>query len=161
MVFFPYCGNVPLQTPLKLRSAIKGSREKQGLSPRKLNVTWAPDVYDPPPKTILSYAKKKKQQKSKKKDKDNYKKNGKKGQRSGSSSRGGAGGKDGRGGSKDSRGGGKEKDRDKKQHCRNGQDRFIDTGNDKFEVGSPDSYCGGNFLINSLTKVHYKVAEAV
>ncbi|XAR50952.1 hypothetical protein NMG60_11005420 [Bertholletia excelsa] len=34
-------------TPLKLVSALKGSREKQGLPAKKLTVTWAADVYDP------------------------------------------------------------------------------------------------------------------
>jgi len=40
------------QTPLKLVSAIKGRREKQGSLPRKLTVTWAPDVYDPIPTSV-------------------------------------------------------------------------------------------------------------
>ncbi|XP_039155024.1 reticulon-like protein B8 isoform X2 [Eucalyptus grandis] len=30
--------------PLELKSAVKGNREKQGGAPRKLTVTWAPDV---------------------------------------------------------------------------------------------------------------------
>lgn len=33
----------------KLVSAFKGSREKEGLLETKVRVTWAPDVYDPPP----------------------------------------------------------------------------------------------------------------
>lgn len=32
----------------KIVSAFKGSREKEGLLDRKVCVTWAPDVYDPP-----------------------------------------------------------------------------------------------------------------
>ncbi|XP_073151714.1 uncharacterized protein [Henckelia pumila] len=33
----------------KIVSAMKGSREKQGIEHKKLSVTWAPDVYDPVP----------------------------------------------------------------------------------------------------------------
>ncbi|XP_042478367.1 uncharacterized protein LOC122059567 [Macadamia integrifolia] len=46
--------SLSLPTPLKLVSAMKGSREKQGAPERKLTVTWAPDVYDPPA-TSLSH----------------------------------------------------------------------------------------------------------
>ncbi|XP_077232888.1 uncharacterized protein LOC143872896 [Tasmannia lanceolata] len=39
--------------PLKLVSAMKGGREQQGTPWKmKLNVTWAPDVYDPPPVSL-------------------------------------------------------------------------------------------------------------
>ncbi|PQM38719.1 uncharacterized protein Pyn_07868 [Prunus yedoensis var. nudiflora] len=41
-----YSRSVSLPAPSKLLSAMKGSREKEGLSPGKLTVTWAPDVYD-------------------------------------------------------------------------------------------------------------------
>ncbi|CAN8254623.1 unnamed protein product [Cochlearia groenlandica] len=72
--------------------AIKGSREKHGKSLEKLSVSWAEDVYDPPP-SIVSHTKSKKQQQPKPKSRDNLKKNGKKGQKgnnnSSSSSRGG------------------------------------------------------------------------
>jgi len=51
--------SVPLPTCGKIVSAMKGSREKEGISPRKLSVSWAPDVYDPPP-TSLSHCPKKK-----------------------------------------------------------------------------------------------------
>lgn len=37
------------QIPLKLVSAVRGGREKQGCVPKKLSVTWATDVYDPIP----------------------------------------------------------------------------------------------------------------
>lgn len=46
-------------------SALKGSREKEGVPPRKLSVSWAPDVYDPPPTSLSHYPKKKVQQQSK------------------------------------------------------------------------------------------------
>ncbi|KAL6567353.1 hypothetical protein OROGR_001021 [Orobanche gracilis] len=42
----------PLTTPtseLNLVSALKGSREKEGLPAKERRVSWDPDVYDPPP----------------------------------------------------------------------------------------------------------------
>lgn len=50
-VSLPECG--------KLVSAMKGSREKEGITPRKLSVSWAPDVYDPPPTSLFCCPKKK------------------------------------------------------------------------------------------------------
>ena len=48
------------QVSLKLISAMKGSREKQGLPVEKLSVKWAPDVFDPPATsqshTVKSYS---------------------------------------------------------------------------------------------------------
>lgn len=38
-----------LPTSLNVVSAMKGSREKQGLQVEKMSVSWAADVYDPPP----------------------------------------------------------------------------------------------------------------
>lgn len=78
------------QKPIVLIPAIKGSREKHGLSLRKTSVSWAADVYDPPP-SIASHTRSKKQQ-QKSKSKDNHRKTGKKGQKSkdNSSSRGGS-----------------------------------------------------------------------
>ncbi|KAL1209966.1 hypothetical protein V5N11_020530 [Cardamine amara subsp. amara] len=77
-------------TPIVLIPAIKGSREKHGLSLKKSSVSWAPDVYDPPPSIASHTRNKKPQQKSK--SKDNHRKTGKKGQKSKdhSSSRGGS-----------------------------------------------------------------------
>lgn len=47
--------SISTPTPTKLVSAMKGAREKQGTPrPMKLNVSWAPDVYDPPT-TSLSH----------------------------------------------------------------------------------------------------------
>ncbi|GAB2272471.1 hypothetical protein Dimus_007295 [Dionaea muscipula] len=56
-----YSRSLSLPTPRTLVSALKGSREKEGAPPRKLSVSWAPDVYDPPP-TSLSHSPKKKSQ---------------------------------------------------------------------------------------------------
>ncbi|XP_038697550.1 uncharacterized protein LOC119995198 isoform X1 [Tripterygium wilfordii] len=132
----------------QLVSAMKGSREKQGLQPRKLTVNWAPDVYDPPP-TSLSHCisrgtKLQKCRKGKSNDEyNNKKKNGKKGQK-GNFSRG----------------------KEKKQQLRKaaGNDkshRSLDAcPDDGFGIGSPD-YCGGSFLKKSVSNMHYSVAEAL
>lgn len=142
------------QTPLKLVSAMKGSRERQGASPRKLSVKWAPDVYDPPP-TIVSHTvnRSKKQQKSR--EGRNYKqKKGKKGRKGNSS----------HSGSKDRKQfckiGGSSSDKCYKlMDARDGVLQLPDGLND-FEVAGPDS-CGSSFLKESLGKVHYSVAEAL
>lgn len=140
---------------MNLVSAMKGSREKHGASPRKLSVSWAPDVYDPIPTSLShTFTGAKKQHKSKN-NRKNWK-NGKKGQK-GNSSRGGNG-------------------KDKKQRCKasgncsgyksvDTRERLTDP-NDEFgdlTVGSPDSqsYCGTSFFKNSHTKMHYPVAEAL
>ncbi|KZV35053.1 hypothetical protein F511_04358 [Dorcoceras hygrometricum] len=44
-----YTGSISLPNSSSIVSAMKGSREKQGIEPKKLSVTWAPDVYDPVP----------------------------------------------------------------------------------------------------------------
>ncbi|KAI7728715.1 hypothetical protein M8C21_019086 [Ambrosia artemisiifolia] len=51
----PHCSNAQsVPERLKPVSAMKGSREKRGLSPPKqLTVKWAPDVYDPIPMSSL------------------------------------------------------------------------------------------------------------
>ncbi|XP_048429428.1 uncharacterized protein LOC103965746 isoform X2 [Pyrus x bretschneideri] len=145
-----YSRSVSLPSPSKLLSALKGSRAKEGLSPGKLSVKWAPDVYDPPATSMSHTVTGKKQQKSK--NKKNWKKDGKKGQKS-SSSRG----------------------KDKKQYRKSGssgrcyrsmdpRETLVDTNNGFGELvlGSPDrpSYCGSSILKNSLANMHYPVAEA-
>ncbi|KAB2622198.1 chloride intracellular channel protein 6-like [Pyrus ussuriensis x Pyrus communis] len=145
-----YLRSVSLPSPSKLLSALKGSRAKEGLSPGKLSVKWAPDVYDPPATSMSHTVTGKKQQKSK--NKKNWKKDGKKGQKS-SSSRG----------------------KDKKQYRKSGssgrcyrsmdpRETLVDTNNGFGELvlGSPDrpSYCGSSILKNSLANMHYPVAEA-
>ena len=73
------------QTPVVLIPATKGSREKHGLSLRKTSVSWADDVYDPPP-SIASHTRHKKPQQQKPKSKDSHRKTGKKGQKNKDSS---------------------------------------------------------------------------
>lgn len=151
------------QSPRNLVSAMKGGREKHGGMPRKLSVSWAPDVYDPTP-TSMSHTVRggggggggsKKQQKAK--NRKNWK-NGKKGQK-GNYSRGGSG--------KD-----KKQSRSKVSGTSNGCYRSMDTREamteqsnefDHLTIGSPDSqsYCGTSFLKNSLASMHYPVAEAL
>uniref|UniRef100_A0A5B6Z411 Uncharacterized protein n=3 Tax=Davidia involucrata TaxID=16924 RepID=A0A5B6Z411_DAVIN len=140
---------VSLPTPLKLVSAMKGSREKQGTPPKKLTVTWAPDVYDPPPSDFLHVATNKKQRhRSDSKKNSDSKKYGKNKQK---------------GGGKPTRG------KDKKQVRKSGGSskcfKSFDDDDDPysevdFDVGSPDSYCGSSFLKKSVTKMHFPVAEA-
>ncbi|KAL1565930.1 hypothetical protein AAHA92_01603 [Salvia divinorum] len=135
----------------RLASAMKGSREKQGVPPKKLSVTWAPDVYDPIPTSvshvpssrnqyIRSYGRK-------------YGKNKQKG------------------GGKASRGG-KGKDRDKKQARKNGGTATKvksaaasfsepEAGIAGFNVISADAFCGSSFLKESVQNMHFPVAEAM
>nr|BAD95109.1 hypothetical protein [Arabidopsis thaliana] len=84
--------NLMTQTPIVLIPAIKGSREKYGLSLRKSSVSWGADVYDPPPSIASHTVTRSKKQQQKSKSKDNHRKTGKKGQKSkdNSSSRGGS-----------------------------------------------------------------------
>ncbi|CAH8387253.1 unnamed protein product [Eruca vesicaria subsp. sativa] len=74
-----------MTTPVVLIPAIKGSRKKHGLSLRKSSVSWADDVYDPPP-SIASHTRHKKLQPQKSKSKDSHRKTGKKGQKNKDSS---------------------------------------------------------------------------
>ncbi|KAF8043173.1 hypothetical protein BT93_A1498 [Corymbia citriodora subsp. variegata] len=114
--------------PLELVSAFKGSHEKQGGALRKLTVTWAPDVYDPPPTQPLDIVTRgSKQKKVPKKEKVG----GKEGQRGKETTRGGGGGRD------SSRGGGSSKDKKKKQNHRTGKSgrsySFVDDeGSDNY-----------------------------
>lgn len=129
---------------------MKGSREKLGAPPRKLTVSWAPNVYDPVPNSLSHTVKSK--QKKYRKDRDgsgNYKKNGKKGQKGNSK-----GGKDKKQFRKSS-GSGRL---DKCYKAMNTYDAPEDFG--EFDIGSPD-YCGSSFLKKSPINFHYGVAEAL
>ncbi|KAK2974211.1 hypothetical protein RJ640_014479 [Escallonia rubra] len=148
-----YPRSISLPTPLKLVSAMKGTREKLGTPPpKKLTVTWAPDVYDPTP-TAVSHVVSNKPQRHRNESRKNAK-NKQKG--SGKASR---------------------KGKDKKQVRKYGgssnrcfkslddDDRAVDCDEPRvglmdFNVGSPDPYCGSSFLKTSVTKLHFSVAEA-
>ncbi|KAK4759632.1 hypothetical protein SAY87_022763 [Trapa incisa] len=154
--------------PLKLISAMKGSREKQGTTQRKLKVTWAPDVYDPIP-TSVSHAPRRstRQHKASRKDK----RHGKKGHKGKDSPRGSGSG------SKDSSSDGKDKRKKKKKHSAQPSMsssscyKSPHAGNgvlvlkpDQVEncgMGILDTSCGDSFLKMSLAKAHYPLAEAL
>lgn len=139
-------------SPLKLVSAMKGSRERQGTAPKKLSVTWAPDVYDPTP-TAASHVPSSKNQYYR----SDGRKHGKnKQKRGGKSSRGSRG-------------------KDKKQARKNSGDSaklkplhdndMIDTtqplgGVVDYHGASPDPFCGSSFLKKSVATLHFPVTEA-
>ncbi|KAH6798758.1 hypothetical protein C2S51_035242 [Perilla frutescens var. frutescens] len=142
-----------LATPLKLASAMKGSREKQGIpQPVKLSVTWAPDVYDPIPSSVSHVPSSRNQQ-----YRNSSKKYGKNKQKGGGKARGSKG-----------------KDRDKKQARKNGgnntssaakfkavhDDSVAHAGIIDFNVVGTDPFCGSSFLKNSVNNLHFPVAEA-
>ncbi|OWM82326.1 uncharacterized protein LOC116208813 [Punica granatum] len=125
-----------LPSPANLVSAMKGSRERAEQSQKNLTVTWAPDVYDPPPTQLeLILSRGTKQQKLPKKEK----KSGKKAQKGKDFSRGGSSGKESSRGS--------SRDKTKKQHrgFSGGSRRynmFADGDDDdmeSFSSGVPDS----------------------
>ncbi|CAL5193942.1 unnamed protein product [Lathyrus oleraceus] len=147
-----YSRSISLPAPSELKSAMKGSRDKNGEGRVKLTVKWAADVYDPIPTLVSHTVKNKKQPKSKKKK--NEKKSLKKGNK-GNSTRGSNG-----------------KDKDKKQSrnlgehselCYELSDSQVIEGSSDFasvDVCSQDSNCGASFLKKSVTEMHYSVAEA-
>ncbi|KAI4378610.1 hypothetical protein MLD38_016067 [Melastoma candidum] len=139
---------------LKPPSAMKGSREKRGASVGKLTVTWAPDVYDPPPTSMSHFLSRGSKQRMAKKDK----KYGKKGQKGKNSLRAG-----------DSK--------EKKKHRRSSvssssASRCHDQPNgdyphdvaplctNRFEIGGKET-CGSSYFLNSQAGVHYSVTEAL
>lgn len=168
------------QTPLKLVSAMKGSRAQLGAPPRNLTVTWAPDVYDPIP-TAVSHVPNKKPQRYK----NDNKRNGKNKQK---------------GGGKASRSKGKEKKQSRKSGGSSSKPfKFVDDNNIgpwsgasqgsaldfgvspdpfydsqlgeslsggphastlDFGVSSHDPFCGRSFMKNSVTSMHFPVTEA-
>ncbi|KAL6520981.1 hypothetical protein OROGR_017550 [Orobanche gracilis] len=128
--------------PSKLVPAIKGSREKQqgSSSTKELSVTWAPDVYDPIP-TSVSHVPSDRNQRYRKKS-------GKYKQKSG--------GKSSRGSS--------SKSKDKKQGRKSSggssnklKQPFADLD---YNVGRPDPFCGSSFPKQSVTRLHFPIAEA-
>ncbi|XP_058215085.1 uncharacterized protein LOC131326348 [Rhododendron vialii] len=147
--------SISLPTHFKLVSALKGSRERQGKSQKKLTVTWAPDVYDPPPSAPTLSRNSKRRPKNERKKYD--KKNGKNKQK----------GKPSRvGGSKD------KKQVRKYSESSKSFSQWPNNDNTEFEfnepceklehfgVGNSDAYCGSSFLKNSITKLHFSMAEA-
>lgn len=155
------------QTALKLISAIKGSREKQGKPPKKLSVTWAPDVYDPIP-TAASHVPIKGQR-----HRSDHRKNGKSKQKSNGKSSRGSKGKDKKQGRK--HGGSTRRsyypleDKDimscNRFHCLEDEitahSSGLQAGAMDYDIGSPpDSFCGSSFRKKSVTELHFPVAKA-
>ncbi|KAL1822639.1 hypothetical protein DCAR_0310462 [Daucus carota subsp. sativus] len=153
-----YLRSQSLPTPSKLLPALKGSREKHGVPLKKLNVTWAPDVYDPIP-TSVSHVVTNKSPRHRN-DSKKGKKNSKNKQKAGGKSSLGSKGKD----KKQSR-----KHSGNSNRCFKPLDdnvRLADkvdhhAGMVDFEnASSPDPYCGTSFLKNNVTNLHFSVAEA-
>ncbi|KAF9588836.1 hypothetical protein IFM89_016448 [Coptis chinensis] len=78
---------ISLPTFTKPVSAMKGSREKVGIPLKKLSVTWAPDVYDPPCNSISHMVKSHSSQRSRNKKDSKHRHKGKSSQGSNSSKR--------------------------------------------------------------------------
>ncbi|KAG9142613.1 hypothetical protein Leryth_011689 [Lithospermum erythrorhizon] len=150
----PFYKGLMTESTLKLVPAIKGSREKLGNPPRKLSVTWSPDVYDPVP-TAVSHVPTNKSQRHR----SDGKKNGRSKQK--------GGGKSSRGSSTRS----KDKKHDRKV---GGSSRCYKALIDDFPqappksfasmadfgVGSADAFCGSSFLKKSVSQFHFPVTEA-
>ncbi|KAK4432378.1 hypothetical protein Salat_0999900 [Sesamum alatum] len=139
-------------SPLKLVSAMKGSRKKQGTAPKKLSVTWAPDVYDPTP-TAASHVPSNKNQHYR----NDGKKHGKNKQKRGGKSSRGSRGKD----KKQARKNSADSAKLKPLH----DDDVIDSteplgGVADFHGASPDPFCGSSFLKKSVATLHFPVTEA-
>ncbi|XP_028109700.1 uncharacterized protein LOC114308334 [Camellia sinensis] len=151
--------SISLPTPSKLVTAIKGSREKQGMTPpEKLTVRWAPDVYDPPPSISISTSGKIKKPRPKSESKRYYDyKNGKNKQK-GKPSKGSS--------SKDKKHVRKHSGSSNKYYqMLDNDDRVVDYNepcgeSGGFGVGSPNSYCGSSFLKKSVRELHFSIAEA-
>ncbi|CAI0426784.1 unnamed protein product [Linum tenue] len=147
--------------PLKLISALRGSREKLGkAAPRQqLSVSWAPDVYDPVPNSLCHTVKSSKKKSRRERERDNHhhhnKKNGKKGSSSTSSSRGTSSS------SKDKKQTQRKPDKSSYKTLDICDDRFGDPSSGiSFDVASAD-HCGSSFLKKSVTEFRYSVAEAL
>ncbi|KAF5940480.1 hypothetical protein HYC85_021647 [Camellia sinensis] len=151
--------SISLPTPSKLVSAMKGSPEKQGMTPlEKLTVRWAPDVYDPPPSISTSTSGKIKKPRPKSESKRYYDyKNGKNKQK-GKPSKGSS--------SKDKKHVRKHGGSSNKYYqTLDNDDRVVDYNepcgeSGGFGVGSPNSYYGSSFLKKSVRELHFSIAEA-
>ncbi|KAL6865457.1 hypothetical protein ACP4OV_016608 [Aristida adscensionis] len=153
-----YERSISLPPTLKLISAMKGSREKNGVASPTENrhVKWAPDVYDPPVTSVCHSVTSSYQRRSKprKKEKNKPKK--------------------------------KPKARSKKNHQSAVQNssllqtpdlglKGISTSGDRpapddpdkheamildYSIGKQEAKCGSSFLRESVAKMHFSIAEA-
>ncbi|KAL9244447.1 hypothetical protein vseg_018222 [Gypsophila vaccaria] len=149
-----YSRSLSMPVVQKLVSAMKGTREKEGIPSQKLSVKWASDVYDPLPTSVSHFPKKRNHQQQYSK---NHKKHGK-GKHKGKNTRGGGSGS-------------KEK---KHSHKTSGKsDRCLDSYADTDRVQNykpslemldftepgiggpaPDPSCGSKFLGQASSTMH-------
>uniref|UniRef100_A0A0D9WC06 BRI1-KD interacting protein 130 n=1 Tax=Leersia perrieri TaxID=77586 RepID=A0A0D9WC06_9ORYZ len=154
-----YERSVSLPPTLKIVSAMKGSREKNGMASRteSHHVKWAPDVYDPPVTSVChsvnnSY---KRQSKSRKKDKNKQKQKQKQKGRSkknrqnaiqSSTALQAPGLEDAEASSSQS-----SAPEDLNKH----ETDILDYG-----ISSQEAKCGSSFLRETVAKMHFSTAEA-
>lgn len=137
-----YARSLSLPSPLKLVSAMKGTREKMGKPRDTLNVTWAPDVYDPlPSASSTAVISNKPRRKADRKKSIDGKKNGKNKQKKKSSK------------------GSSSKDKKPVQNYYRGTNAcYQPFEGSKLAVEGFD--CGSTFLKTSVTNLHFSLAEA-
>ncbi|KAL2509403.1 uncharacterized protein Fot_33050 [Forsythia ovata] len=146
---------ISLPTPMVLVSAMKGSREKQGISPKKFSVTWAPEVYDPAP-TAVSHVVSNKNHRHR----SDSRKYGKTKQKGGGKSSRGSKGKDKKQARKNVGSASRRvfKSLDDHDIVYGFDEQFTDI--EAYNVGSPVALCGSSFLKKSVTNLHFSVTEA-
>jgi len=155
-----YGRSVSLPPTLKLVSAMKGGREKNGVasSPSEnRHVKWAPDVYDPPVTSVChsvtnSYQRRSKHRKKEKnKQKKRQKGKSKKNQQQSSAQNPSAPQVPGIGPKGVSTTGGQSPADDLSEH---------EAGIMDYSMGSQEANCGSSFLRESVAKMHFSTAEA-
>ncbi|KAI3871103.1 hypothetical protein MKW98_015003 [Papaver atlanticum] len=166
--------------PVPLKSALRGGREKYGMPQKKLTVTWAHDVYDPPVTLVShsakgghnhhrSYRSSRKSSRSSNSSKHKHK-GGKSSSRSSSSSNAHKKHHHHRkhsGSHSESRARPVEcRDRDRLAPLLNAMNRRSTAELSDFSLGAlaralPDNTkCGTSYFMKSLTELHLPVAEA-
>ncbi|KAI3995952.1 hypothetical protein MKX01_004107 [Papaver californicum] len=164
--------------PAPLKSALKGGREKYGMPPKKMTVTWAHDVYDPPV-TLVSHSVK---------GGHSHHRSSRSNRKSSSSSNSNSSKHKHKGGKSSSRSssssdthkkhhhhrkhsGGHSESRTRPVECRDRLTPLLNAMNRRstaelsdFSLGAralPDNTkCGTSYFMKSLTELHLPVAEA-
>ncbi|RLN29112.1 uncharacterized protein C2845_PM05G10470 [Panicum miliaceum] len=151
-----YERSVSLPPTLKLISAMKGGREKNGMASPTENrhVKWAPDVYDPPVTSVChsvnsSYQRRSKSRKEKNKQKKKQKQKGKS--------------KKNHQNSIQSSSVMQVPDHGLKGVSTTGGQSSVDdhaTMIMDYSMGNQEAKCGSSFLRESVAKMHFSIAEA-
>lgn len=151
-----YERSVSLPPTLKLISALKGGREKNGMTSPTENrhVKWAPDVYDPPVTSVChsvnsSYQRRSKSRKEKNKQKKKQKQKGKS--------------KKNHQNSIQSSSAMEVSDHGSKGVSTTGGKSSVDDHEDiimDYSMGNQEAKCGSSFLRESVAKMHFSTAEA-